>query len=60
MSKLPKISGFTLVKWFGLLLVQLLESLEKLVRKVGKVIEFDGGKYQKLHFVSEPEYIKHI
>ncbi len=60
MSKLPKISGFTLVKWFGLLLVQPLESLEKLVRKVGKVIEFDGGKYQKLHFVSEPEYIKHI
>lgn len=60
MPKLPKISGVALLKWFARLYVRPLESLEKVVATVGKVVAFDGGKYQKLHFVSDPAYIKHI
>jgi cytochrome P450 len=59
-SELPKIKGFQLLKWFALLLWKPLSSLEKVVRKKGKVVEFNGGKYQKLYFVSDPTFVKHI
>jgi cytochrome P450 len=59
-KKPNKISGLRLVKWFVLLLREPLRSLQKVVATKGKVVEFNGGKYQKLYFVSDPEYVKHI
>lgn len=60
MSRLPKISGFRLLKLVPALLTNPLPALQKVIKKYGKIIEFNGGKHQQLYLVSDPESVKYI
>ncbi len=60
MSRLPKISGLRLLRLVPKLLRKPLPALQSVVEKHGRLIEFNGGKYQQLFFVSDPEAVKYI